>query len=362
MRYPTVLHVIPSLDIGGAETQLVDFIRHATRPDAHVVAVFDRPGRLANRITTPVIELPRPPRSLISPGAFRTVRALRRCIDRVRPDIVHAHLDVSTFVSALAVPRGVPLVSSRRGFAPALVRSRAIRLALAVAHCRTTILLCNSDYLRRVSVRWDVRPPPITVIMNAVDLERFTAAPPPGPPPTVLVVSRMIADKGLDVFVRAFLRAATWVPDARAVIVGDGPERARITDLLHDLGLERRVQLIGEVDDVRPYLAETHVVALASRRESFPNALLEAMAAGRPVVATSVGGVPELVLDGENGRTVPPDDADAFGDALTELLGDLEKVAAFGRAARATAERHGWDTVVARTEAVYRSLVERADE
>ncbi len=108
----------------------------------------------------------------------------------------------------------------------------------------------------------------------------------------------------------------------------------------------------GEVADPRPYLARAHVVALSSPHEGFPNALLEGMASGRAVVATSVGGVPELVRDGLDGRLTPYD-VRAFADALSGLLKDPAACNRMGEAARARALGFTWDDVVDRTNELY---------
>src|SRR5207244_9631400 len=113
-----------------------------------------------------------------------------------------------------------------------------------------------------------------------------------------------------DLFLRGLAIARRSRPDMRAVLVGEGPERSRIERLIGEVGLNGAVRLTGRVDDVRPYLRETRVVALTSEREGLPNAILEAMAMGRLVVATEVGGIPELVRNGREGFLVSPNPED----------------------------------------------------
>jgi glycosyltransferase involved in cell wall biosynthesis len=119
----------------------------------------------------------------------------------------------------------------------------------------------------------------------------------------------------------------------RAAIVGDGPDRTAVAAELGDAG-----ELLGERDDVAEQLARADVFVLSSRSEGLPMAILEAMAAGLPVVATAVGGIPELVADGETGLLVPPGDADALAEALRRLVADPELRRRLGDAARTRVE------------------------
>ena len=116
----------------------------------------------------------------------------------------------------------------------------------------------------------------------------------------------------------------------RAVIVGDGPERQSIDGLIESAGLRDRVELLGERDDVRDVLSHADLFVLSSRSEAMPMSILEAMAAGLPVVASNVGGVPEVVVDDQTGLLVPPGNAAALASAIERLLGDRELRIEFG--------------------------------
>jgi glycosyltransferase involved in cell wall biosynthesis len=156
----------------------------------------------------------------------------------------------------------------------------------------------------------------------------------------VLAVGRLSKEKAHDVLVAAFARAPlARLSNVHLVVAGDGPERTRLRDLVARLGLER-VQFIGHQPDVWPYYQAADVVALPSDSEGSPIALLEAMAAGKPVVATRVGGVPEIVEHGRNGLLVPPRNPDALAAALAGVLDEPLRAAALGGRARVTvAER-----------------------
>jgi glycosyltransferase involved in cell wall biosynthesis len=170
------------------------------------------------------------------------------------------------------------------------------------------------------------------------------------------MVARLRPQKAHERFLRAFRTVRDRLPDARALLVGDGPSRRELERLVDELGLASAVRFVGAVADTRPYLAEATVVALTSPYEGSPNALLEAMASGRPVVATAVGGVPELIEHGREGLLVEPTD-EAVASALTEVLGDPESASRMGARARARAEAFDWSLTVARTEAAYRPVL-----
>lgn len=347
--------MIGSLEPGGTERQLVELIRRSSAPDRHRIVVFQRPGALAS--TAPcTVEVVGPVRGGIDrcPSIVRSLAELRRAIRASPVDVVHAHLGLAQLLATAAVPRAVPVVASRRGRTPRLEDRAAGRAAVAAANRRTRLLLTNSDELAE-RARRERDAPPVRVIRNGVDLERFAPLPSPSGPPTVAVVARLRREKGHARFLRAFGTVRAQLPDVRAIVAGGGPMQGELTALAADLGLGDAVRFTGELADPRSVIAEAHVVALASPHEGFPNAVLEAMACGRPIVATAVGGVPELVRGGIDGLLVPDDD-DAFAQGLVDLLRDGDARERMGLAARDRAHGFSWAAVVERTEAVYREL------
>lgn len=352
---PTVLHLIGSLDRGGTESQLVQFIGRSADPRRHPVMAWAGAGELAAELPAPPVwgrPHPSAPRRATDPIAIG--RILRRTIRERGVGLVHAHLSAAEFVAAFATPAGVPIVTSRRGRTLNHEDRIWFRTVERLSHRRMAAMVCNSEELAAFTLAHDHAPPPVTVIANGVDLARFAPTPLPSAP-VVAVVANLIAYKRHDRFLRAFARVARAVPDARAVLVGEGPQRPELEWLVADLGLGDRVRFVGAADDVRPYVRDARVVALASDHEGLPNALLEAMAMGRPVVATAVGGVPELVRDGDDGRLSAPEDA-AFADALTAVLSSPADAERMGIAARRRAEGYDWAAVVERTEALYRRV------
>jgi len=360
MGHPTVLHLIGSLSAGGTERQLVELIERSPAPDRHFVATFAGRGALADTIPSHVhVARPMSKELWRWPTNVATLMELRRLVGRLMPDVLHAHLGHSEVLAPL-IAQGVPIVASRRGHNPTFERRWIGRSALSLAHRWQRALVCNSCYLADRARATERHLPPIRVIHNAVDLERFRVAPLPVSDPTVAVIANFRPMKGHLRFLRALRRVVDALPDARAVLVGDGPRRLEIVKEIAALGLEQHVSLVGQVVDPRPYIEGCHLVALTSDYEGFPNALLEGMAMGRAVVATAVGGIPELVRQGQDGRLVPAEGS-ALAEALVELLSDQDICRAMGRSARERAESFTWDRTSAAWETLYTEVADQGE-
>jgi glycosyltransferase involved in cell wall biosynthesis len=358
-RYPRVLHVIASLEVGGTEMQLVRFIERSGAPSRHVVAVFHDSGPLAERLPNPPVWLGalsrRPSRVFTN---LRTAGRFREVVRAGGFDLVHAHLGLSELLTA-ATPRSVPVVASRRGPNLGFSTNSAYKLLEGLGHRRTDVLISNTRYWAEAAMRDDRWTPPTRVIHNAIDPEEFPTVPmPAGSVPRVAVIANHHPYKRIDLFLRAFRVLGESAPEARATLAGDGVERQRLERLAQELGLQERVIFAGEVPDSRPVVASSHVVALTSDVEGFPNALLEAMAQGRPVVATRVGGVPELVRHDEDGFLTGRDPSE-IASRLLALLSDLSLRDRMARSASERARGFTWARAVRETEDVYRDVLSR---
>jgi glycosyltransferase involved in cell wall biosynthesis len=148
------------------------------------------------------------------------------------------------------------------------------------------------------------------------------------------IVARLVPIKAHEVFLQCAVAVAGRLPEARFVVVGDGERRQELEGLADRLGLGTRIRFIGWRRDLEPVYADLDVVVLTSRNEGSPVSLIEAMAAGRPVVATRVGGVPDLVTDAVNGVLVDGDDPEALGQALIALHANPERARELGQAGR----------------------------
>ena len=203
----------------------------------------------------------------------------------------------------------------------------------------------------------------IVRIPTAVRIDEYRcSAPSPLPGPYILSLARLNGLKGHDVLLSALQLVAKSEPAIRLVIAGAGPQWARLHAITLALGLADRVTFLGEVDRARVpgLLAGCRFLALASWSEGIPNVLLEAMAAGKAVVATAVGGIPEVVADPERGRLVRPGDPAHLAETMLDLLRDPARCAAMGEAGRAYVRRdHDVDRIVDQYETVYRAVVEQ---
>ena len=172
-------------------------------------------------------------------------------------------------------------------------------------------------------------------------------------------IGRLVNQKAPDVLLRAFAMAARRVPPSRLVIVGSGPLDESLRSLADTLGIGERILWLGERDGTS-VLPAFDLFAIASRKEGLPYVVLEALAAGLPIMATASAGVELLVRHGGNGWIVPPDRPDVFGEALGDLLADPRRLAQFGRASRATASRFTTKEMVAQTIAAYECCLEKS--
>jgi glycosyltransferase involved in cell wall biosynthesis len=307
-------------------------------------------------------------------ASLETVRVVRRVAGELRADavrVVHGYQWRPALVGAVAARlAGVPIVlASKRSLSG---DSRSERRAWRLLGRLVDTITVNADALRVEAVGHGVRSD-WAVVRNGIDLERFTvdvdsvaearrAVGLDPDRPVVGTVGRLDARKGHDDLLRAIERLGACGPAAlpQLVLVGGGPERAALESLAAELEVAEAVRFVGTVTDVRPWLAAMDAFVLPSREEGSSNAALEAMACGRPVVATSVGGTEELIEDGRTGLLVPPRDPAALATALATVLEAPEYAARLGTAARAVVEeRYGVARMVREIEALWEDLLAR---
>jgi glycosyltransferase involved in cell wall biosynthesis len=258
---------------------------------------------------------------------------------------------------------GIPYVVSLRGgdvpgFRPYdfwLYHRIAVPFLRVIWHGAEAVI-ANSRGLRDLARTFDPSME-IPIIPNGVDIERFTAEGRDWSAANILSVGRVVHQKGLDLGLVALadLKDLAW----EWRIVGDGPQVASLREDLERAGIEARVEIVGWAGtaELAAEYRRASLFVFPSRHEGMPNALLEAMASGLPVIASRVAGNEELVVHGETGILVPPDDPDALREALRRLLGDESERERMGRAARRRVEADfRWDT----TAAGYLTVLERA--
>jgi glycogen(starch) synthase len=289
------------------------------------------------------------------------VSALKRDL---APDVLHVHMaDGSVFFHTLTEPAytGPTLVTVHSALAAAEARPgtplhRVLTAADWVTGCSRSML----EQTRRVVPEIAPRS---SVVLNGMNTDRIMVSPLPFDPPVVLLLGRLVPVKGFDVALRACATVLRELPDVTVALAGDGPERNALGALVDELGLGDAVERLGGVpmDEVAAVLRRATVVVVPSRyEEPFGLVAVEAGLAGRPVVASRMGGLPEVVEDGRNGLLVPPDDPDALAGAVLAVLRDPALAARLGDEGRARAERDfGLDRHVAAYEELFVNLLAR---
>jgi glycosyltransferase involved in cell wall biosynthesis len=288
------------------------------------------------------------------PGVLRQVAHFAAWCRKRRIALVQAtEIYSNIFALPAAALAGVPArIGSRRGLNSDRTRGQVAlqRLAYRCASAVVANSRASADQLTRERVR--VRK--IAVVPNGLDLEPYEISSPRTRLRKVAVVANLRRLKGHDVLVDAAVAVLARFPDARFELIGDGPERAALVARAEARGVARAFTFAGHRDDVPARLAQNDIFVLPSRSESFPNAVLEAMAAGLPVVASGVGGIKELIEDGRTGWLVPAGDKDALADRLMHVMADPADAARIGAAARADAiARFSFDRMVAGFDQVY---------
>jgi glycosyltransferase involved in cell wall biosynthesis len=359
-----VLHVDPERGLGGGERQVLGLVERLARAGVRQTVAAHPEGGLAPLVAG--LGIPTAPLTIRNHVDVLAARRLSRLLARERYDILHFH---TARAHAMAVflgrAPGVSRVVTRRMDYPL----RGGWYARRLYNHEVQAVVAISDGVRAKLIESGVAPGRITVVPSGVEAERFTPSPErraaararyaTPPAATVLaVVGALETRKGHDVLLRAVARLAD--PTIVVWCAGDGAERAALEAQRGALGLADRVRFLGRVDDVAELLAGADVCVMPSRHEGLGVAALEAMAAGLPVVASRVGGLPEAIVDGETGCLVPPDDADALAGALARLVADRELRCALGAAGAARARaRFSMDAMAAGTLAVYRRLAAR---
>jgi glycosyltransferase involved in cell wall biosynthesis len=259
----------------------------------------------------------------------------------------------NTFALPAAALAGVPVrVGSRRELAPDKTPTQITlqRQAYRCAHA----VVANSPAAAAALRREGIQPSQIRIIPNGVDLDSLAASRPRGPIRSLLTVANLRREKAHEVLFAAIASLVAEGSALRLRVAGDGPRAAELRALAASLGIADRVTFLGHREDVAALLAESDLFVLPSRSEAFPNSVVEAMAAGVPVVASAVGGLVDLVEPGRTGLLVPPDDSSALASAIRSLMAAPERAAALGDAARRDVrERYSFDRMVRAFEDLY---------
>lgn len=347
-----VVHVTGCLDMGGQEKLLVEFAKHADRDrfELRFVSLESR-GILGDELEAkgwPVTALD------LGPGLHvRLPFELAKRFRRWQTDIVHTHNERPLLYAAPAarLARVSCVLHTKHGRGTGNTRRQNFLTALAAR--LTDRFACVSEDCARLAVEQGVPSERVVTLHNGIDTQRFAFNGPRADGPAV-IVARLCADKDIATLLEAVAIVIRQAADFRLSIAGDGPCRPSLEQLADRLGLMRHVQFLGLVRDVPALLHQARMFVLSSISEGVSLTLLEAMACGLPIVATRVGGTPEVVVDGVTGLLAPPRDPAALAACLLRLHQDRQAAQAMGAAGRSVVEsRFDVRNMVAQYEQLY---------
>jgi sugar transferase (PEP-CTERM/EpsH1 system associated) len=350
---PLVVHLIYRLDFGGLETLLVDCINHMP-PERyrHAIVCLTDYTAFADKITRPGVELFALHKQ---PGLGLGIHVkLFKLLRELRPAVLHTYNFACAEYAVPAWAAGVPVrihaEHGRDASDPQGLNRKHNFLRRALVPFIDRYVPVSHDLARWLDQVVNIPAAKSELIMNGVDTVRFAPQLPAASLPwaagpfVIGTVGRLQDVKDQATLIDAFALLCERRPEARAdlrlAVVGDGPLRERLAQKAQDAGVADLVWFPGARNDIPELMRSFDVFALSSIAEGTPVTLLEAMSCGVPVVATNVGGIPEVVQDGVNGALVPASDAQALAEALGRYVDDRARVSAHGAAARERIERH----------------------
>lgn len=363
--------------VGGIE-ELTRQLARSYRLAGHTVMVLAprwphalAPTEMVDGILVQRVPMPLPSRHRRSMASFlrRSIPAAARALFiglRWRPDVVHLQgvgpngiygvlLAAACGASLVVTSQGEQTMDATRIYQRSPIQRWILRCALQRA---SAVTACSVDALTalRGYGSWSAQTAVVPNGVNPADIEGVRAAPTVQRRPFVFAVGRHVENKGFSVLLQAFASVATEYPEVELIVGGDGPHHGTLRELTASLGIADRVRFPGFLDRpaVADHFRQCALFVLPSYHEPFGIVVLEAMAAGKAVIATRAGGVPEFVEDGVQGILVPPRDPEAVAVALRRLLADAasaERMGAAGR--RLVREQFTWEAISERYVALY---------
>jgi glycosyltransferase involved in cell wall biosynthesis len=377
---PVVLQLIDSFHQGGSERQAIQLtrlLRESNRFDVRLASLNSEGSLRSQAEALHLSEIPSfPLTSFYDRNALVQLRRLMAFLRRSRVEILHTH-DFYTNVFGMAagsfarVPARIASMRETAGMRTASQKS-AQQFAYAMAHQ----VLANSEAVRRKLIQQGIKDTKVSVIYNGLDTKRMVptsraeALSIVGLPSEtagaerrfVTIVANMRHEvKDYPMLLRAARRVAEVVSEASFLLAGEGELSDQLKRLARELGIEQRTHFLGRCEKIGALLQVSDVCVLSSKAEGFSNAILEYMAAARPVVATDVGGAAEAIVQGETGYLVESGDDEAMAERIISLLREPDRARAMGeRGRRVVEERISCAGQLKRTEELYDKLLSRA--
>ncbi len=357
--------------VGGGVERVVEELAHHLARFGHEVRVLTfKPNGLPSKETVQGVDIVRLPALNLQPivgfpAALNASLGLRSYLDGA--DVIHVH-NIFFLLSLLAVlsrPRA-PIITTMHlgslsklpGLTGLLARTYEETLGGHILHSSAAVTGVSASVVTHAA---DLGARgPVQLIPNTVDVERFKPPVPndnDGSHPSVLFLGRFSRNKGPQYLLEAIPQVMSEVPDASFCFVGEGPLRDVMVRRTSELRLNGNVRILGKVPDVVPLLQNARVVVRPSLTEGMPLAVMEAMACGKPVLASRIGGTMDVIHDGETGILFEAGSVESLVDGLIRVLRDGEQAAAIGRRAREWAEQQmTWERVSRMYEKLYREV------
>lgn len=356
-----VVHLVSTLNMGGLEKVVYDLTRLADRNQFELqVICLGEVGELATdyaALGIPVTSL-----GVLGKGIMSGIRALSRVLRSDPPDVIHTHNPSPHIVGAVAAKwvgtRVVVHTKHGRNYPDEFRKVWVNRVATWFTDQVVAVSQDSAEVATKIE---RITRHKVLTIRNGIDLNKFSgdfSEASRDPLRAIHVARLMYPTKDQKTLLRAVRLIADREPKFQLNIVGDGPHRNEIVQLAADLNLGANVRFLGCRHDVPQLLADAGLFVLSSVTEGLSLTLLEAMAMGLPIVATRVGGNPEVVEDGTTGLLVPPQSPQAMADAMLSLIRNPDRAAQMGLAGRERVEEHfDLRKVVARYENLYVDLL-----
>ena len=368
MNKLSVFHLVEDLKTGGAERVIADIVEGLDRKRFEArVWCLTRGGETADELLEKGVEV-----RILGIWSYHNplnIIRLSRLLKKEKPDIVHTHGYFASVIGRLAAKKaGLPIIITHVHSTYWEYKKRHLLIERYLSRCTHRIICCSEAVKNFVTGHEKIKEDKTVVIYNGVDEERFLPVQDPSPvrarlgidreSPVVGTVSSLTPHKGQKYLIQAAAKIREKYPATRFLIVGDGPLRRSLEEQALGLSLQSSLIFTGARRDIPDLLSLMDIFVLpSSSREGLGIAIIEAMAMEKPTVATDIGGIPEVVQDGETGLLVRPGDSAALAKAIIELIDNPDRAKAMGKKGRNRfAQKFTRKTMLSKIEDLYLGL------
>lgn len=365
---PKVLHVLSDTNIGGAGRYLLNLLSQWDRNRFEVIIACPGGGDLEKELRTTSLKV-YALRGGESSFDINHAKQLIKIINKEDVDIVHTHASLSGRLAGKI--SGCKVVLTRHSLTVGKNNFAKRLLTCGISKVFTHKIIAISRAVKINLIDTGVPADMIKIIHNGIDLSKFDKINPTlrreldicEDVPLVGIVARLVPEKGYEYAIKALPQVLKKIPNMYLVIVGEGPLRGPLEELCRNLGVEKNVIFLGFRREVEALVADFDVFVLPSVREGLGLSLLEAMAQGKPVVATEAGGIPEIVKNQNNGLLVAPGNEEALAESIIEILSSKERASFLGSQAKKTVfEKFSAKTMAYETMKIYEEVLRKVGE